>query len=257
MRIDTFWFYTRHFILTMYLLESVYGASKDTNHLESDPTVASIIGAVCYMLIGILFCFLGQKLFRITLFLSGFTLFSIISLSILAHTIPLESMDHEDRHAIYLGLSTFIGFIIGLFCIFFWKFGIFLIGLLGGFTFAMYLLALAPHSLISDGIWRIIFIIINAIICALLVIWFERQVIIVSTSISGAFGIGLGADIFAQTKLVSSTFEFLSAHDFDYNATDGTYIILGCVTVLALIGMKVQFHLYKDPFGSSKTKTQV
>ncbi|RKP08312.1 hypothetical protein THASP1DRAFT_29886 [Thamnocephalis sphaerospora] len=215
-------------------------------------TPQSIAAAVIFIVIGFLFCFFGYRLFRVTLFLVGFCVAGLLAFAVCTNVAPLDGTDGDDkRRTIYLAVSVAVGFVGGLICMCLWSVGVFLIGALGGVMAALYILALAPEGLIHSGIWRGVFIAVFALVGALLTLKFERPVIIVGTSLSGAFALGLGIDFFAHTNLGTAVSDFLSSRT-NYHAETKTYIMLGGIALLAIIGMVVQFRFFTGSFRRGK-----
>jgi hypothetical protein len=212
-------------------------------------TPQSIIGALICIGVGIVLGFFGYRFFRPTLFLVGFAVAAMLTYIGCINIKPLES-GNSTLETIYIVVTVAIGFIAGILCIVFWRFGIMLIGALGGFIAAVFILAWAPNGLIGDTTSRVLFIVILTVVFALVVFKLERPVIIIATSLAGSFGIVLGIDFFARQGVVTALTTFISSDlNLSYEITAGTYIMLAVLAILAVVCMIVQFHFFRAVFG--------
>ena len=203
----------------------------------------AIIAGIACILIGLFLTFLGARFFRTMLFFAGFALFALIAYIGAINIAPLQPGDLVMR-TVYLVVIIVIGLIGGVLVVIFWRVGLFVLGAVGGFFLAMFILSLAPNGLIPDPIFRAIFIVVLAIVCAFLVFKFERPAVIIATSIAGAFITMLGIDFFAHTYLLQSMVAFLSKTGA-YTADGRTYGMLAGVALLAIFGMIVQFRFFR------------
>lgn len=165
---------------------------------------------------------------------------------------PLDPNGDPIKRIVYLVLIVVAGLIGGILFAIFWRIGLFAVGALGGFFGAMFALAFLPPNILPDPIWRALIIVIATIICAFLVFKFERPVVIIATAIMGAFLAVLGVDCFARTQFAAAMAAFLSASG-RYNPDARTYGMLAGVAVMAVLGMIVQFTLFKGLFRRDKS----
>jgi hypothetical protein len=165
----------------------------------------------------------------------------------------MTGTDSDDlRSTIYIIVISAIGFVGGLLAVVFWRVGLTVIGALSGLVITLFILALAPNGLIQNNVGRALLIVAMVLICSFLVNRFQRPAIIVATSTSGAFSIGLGLDLVIGSQLAVSVAAFLAGGDEKpdavYNADAKTYVVLGIIAITAVGGMLIQFRFHKPDF---------
>jgi hypothetical protein len=121
--------------------------------------------------------------------------------------------------------------------------GIFLVGALGGICFALFVIGFYPSkfTILAESI----FIVVAAILGGIIIQFFEKPVIIVSTSFAGSYSIVYGIDTFTKTgfsKTVSIVFKdprtFLTVVE---NKT-GLIACYCTLVVLFILGCVLQFR---------------
>lgn len=110
-----------------------------------------------------------------------------------------------------------------------------------GFTIAMIILAMGSHGLISNGIGRSIFIAVLSIIGGIAILFMERPLLILGTSLGGAFALMIGVDVFTKAGLVEAARSFLAGQGV-YEVNKWVYLELGGVLLLAAVGIAVQWR---------------
>jgi len=173
--------------------------------------------------LGVLYCFVGYRLFKLVLALTGFTIAGLVAAGLTGYL--------TEGNVLGMGIAFAVGGLCGAFAlIFLYKVGVFLLGIAGALPLAFNALhgrdeAWAP--------WAIIGIVLVAGILALLI---ERPVMTLATATLGAWLITfsgalllLGADY--ETQLADPT-----------QASWIQWGIIGAWTVLTLLGSIVQFN---------------
>lgn len=214
------------------------------------PAVNIIAGVAC-IIVGLFLAFFGFRFFRPILFLVGFISFGLVTYIICINVSPITPEDTTKR-VIYLVLIIVLGLIGGILMAIFWRVALFLVGLLGGFFLSMFILSLAPNGLIPEPLFRSIFIVLLSIICSFLIFKFERPVVIISTAIIGAFLFILGVDLFAHAGFSDIVTQALSSTG-SYSASGRTYGMIAGLAITAILGMIVQFSLFKGLFRRDKS----
>ncbi|KAI8055308.1 hypothetical protein BDF22DRAFT_654206 [Syncephalis plumigaleata] len=246
-----------HLIMLLLAISVIDGVSAlEVPHIPQIPksaTPQSIIAAVICIGIGIFLCFFGYKYYRVATFFGGFGLFAFLTYIGCINISPMTGTDSDDlRSTIYIIVISAIGFIGGLLAVVFWRVGLTLIGALSGLVITLFILALAPNGLIQNNIGRALLIVGMVLVCSFLVHRFQRPAIIVATSTSGAFSIGLGLDLVIGSQLAVSVAAFLAGGeekpDAVYNADAKTYVVLGIIVIAAVGGMLIQFRFHKPDF---------
>ena len=106
---------------------------------------------------------------------------------------------YSNADAVLFWGSLAIGILGGLLALFVYRVGITLLGILAGFLAATWILSLKSGGLIQDQTGRIIFIVVLCLVGAIIVHFFEKIVIITSSSLGGAYSIVYGVDTFTKT----------------------------------------------------------
>lgn len=194
------------------------------------------------ILAGIIFLFFGFRLFKPVLALGGFMSLSILTFVVMLN-LESNSVDFGGtRDIIFIVSCTIAGLVGAVMMVFFWKLGLFFVGALGGLCFAIFFLSWKENGIIDEGLVRLVFIIASAISCGLLVVYFEKKMIIILTSISGSVLITAGVDNFIQVGFLAAIHTFITNHG-TFTVSSSMYGLLGSMVFLALVGVLVQSNL--------------
>lgn len=206
------------------------------------------IGGVIFIVGGFLFCFLGHRLFKIVLFLAGFFSIGLLVLYACIRISPPAAAD-STRKLVYFIVAIVFGLLGGLLFMCFWKLGLAAIGALAGFAFSMFLLSLSNDGLINHHAGRVIFIVAFIIIGILLIMIFEKHLLLIGTSVFGGYAFILGLDFFIQTGFTQHLLAFLngSPNSF-YKANSKIYAMLASMIVIIILGVIIQYKTFR-PYG--------
>ncbi|PWA01190.1 hypothetical protein BB558_002722 [Smittium angustum] len=236
--------------ILFYLASSVIVSAAGIDDASIDITnnggisASGITAGVILIVLGTIFLFFGRKLIKITIFFGGFFFVGILFLTI-AYVIRAPLDGENTRAIIYLVVAIAVGLIGGAFALWLYKLGLFILGCLGGFALAAYIMNWSSSGLFSQNWVRIVFIVVFVIIGGLLVIFFERPVTIISTSIYGSYALFVGIDCFAKTGFKESIASVLSKTTNPVKNTATIYGMLAGTIVLAIIGASFQFMVFK------------
>jgi hypothetical protein len=205
-------------------------------------TGLSIIG-------GLFLAFAGYRLFKATLFLVGFIAFADIAYWILVRVEPQTG--YANRNLMMLLVPIGAGIIGGLIAFKLFKFGLSLIGALGGATLAIIILSMKNNSLIETDTGRILFVLGMALIGGILIHFVERPAIIVSTSLLGSFTTFVGIDSIAKTGFAHTVQLFLFggvqlSSLNTYTASGGVIGMIVGTLILTAISAASQFQINKN-----------
>lgn len=154
--------------------------SASENSWQQMPRWAQILLCVIAMIVGLVNCYYGYKLFKFSVFIIGGFIIFLIMLGILDASI---SNDVSNRVAIIFGVSGACWLVGGIILVIFIPFAIFLLGAAIGVTVAIILNPICLYLVWPENptanlyIWMAIFGLITGIITC----WFERPIMIVST----------------------------------------------------------------------------
>ncbi|KAJ3129429.1 hypothetical protein HK101_005234 [Irineochytrium annulatum] len=214
---------------------------NDVYHLTAEQ---GILGVIC-MVVGAFLLIFGHKLWRPTLFLAGFVAGSVIGYSILANVEP--SGGYPRREDVLLFGAIAFGIIGGMLTLCVRTLGLAIIGGLGGYFLAIFILGLHDDGIIESGWGRAIFLAAMVIAGIVFVFYFEKHAIIIATAAAGAYLIVFGIDCFAHVGFVQATQEFLSAgsnHSITGFEVNWKVIALDVtVVVLFVMGLIIQYRI--------------
>lgn len=179
--------------------------------LTSGPLVIS--GAAIAILIGILFCFFGYRLFKIVLGIAGFIWGALLVASV------VFGLTHSTLAAVLAGLAG--GIVFALLAVFLYYVGVFILGTYLGAAVGIFVLAIFG---VMTPVWVIL---ILAILGGVLAVIFQRFMIVLSTAFVGAWAV-----VFGIFYLIPKT-----------KGGAYTYIALAAWIVLGVIGMLVQYRV--------------
>jgi len=235
--------------LTLFLLASaVYADDTSTNTTLINPSlpvssvprgqmrtdVGSIISLIVLVVIGLAYCFSGFSLFKPTLFMTGFFLAANITLMALDKSGSFTSSGYSPAalRLIYLAIAVGAGIVGGWLLVCCWGFGVYVIGLLGGYIAANLLISAIPTHLALAV--RIVIIVLACVAGVVLIHFFEKVIIIGATALAGAYVTVLGIDM-----VVNRGIAYDLQHD-EAPTMDSVYEVLGALG-LAAVGMIFQF----------------
>jgi len=203
-----------------------------------------VLGAFL-ILAGFTFLFFGHRLFKPTLFLAGFYFFGCLGYLFMINIEPAGGLNN--RETVLLVASIVFGIVGGLLAICFWKLAVALLGALMGFALAMFVLSWKSGGVISSGLPRAGFICALSLVGSVIILFFQKPIIIVSTSIIGAYSMAVGVDLFAHTGFIETTGAFLTSSSkasFEtFETNPKIYGMLGSTALLAIIGMVAQWRI--------------
>ncbi|KAI9089470.1 hypothetical protein DFS34DRAFT_388415 [Phlyctochytrium arcticum] len=156
---------------------------------------------------------------------------------------------YPNRDTVLLLGSLACGIVGGGISLCLWRIGLILLGATAGFLFGMFILSWESGGVIKDGKGRIIFLAVMTALPAIFISFFQKILLVVASSIAGAYSVIFGIDCYAKTGFTDSARNFLVGADkfsFTVFARDGKVIALLCSMIaLAIIGMIVQFRIFK------------
>lgn len=194
------------------------------------------------ILTGFLFCFYGKRLFKFSLFLAGLYFFGVTTY--LALTNAQDKIDlGENRSTLILIISGVAGVCGALLAVCIYRFGIYLIGAVGGFFFSLWLLSImGSHGQALEGTWRVVFIIGIVIVGIIAMFKAEKHFIVIATSMAGSFAMVLGADSYIDTGYLHLVDSLVGGAPFDPDSiTPSIYGMIVTTALLSIVGMVVQY----------------
>ncbi|RGB34670.1 hypothetical protein C1646_624269 [Rhizophagus diaphanus] len=239
------------------ILTSLFGIlfPLSINAQNNDPTFGigeqngsltphAIVTGVILIVTGIIFCFFGRKVYRLTLFLIGFYVGTIIAWVTISNA---GGFNGTASQTILLVVSLAIGFVVGLIFMCCATLAVWLLGALAGYTFALFILSWRSDGLIHNNAGRIVFIVVLTILGLLLACFFKNTLIILATAFIGAYAIILGIDLFARTGFAQSVRAFLDKNnDTPYTTNTKIYLMLAGMLGFFIVGSLFQFRYHRN-----------
>jgi len=215
-------------------------------------TLGLQIGSI---VLGLLWLFLGYRLIKVVLFLAGFVAFFFIVFALLTAHLQ-ATLATWLRYVI----AAAAGIIAGALFVLLRKVGYFCLGFVVGVVVAAVIVGATPlATLFSSGLIPLIIILSTGLVVAIATVFLQRILLVVGTSISGAYLIGVTVDglvpqlqTSVQMVLISIITNFSNPIPFSSNWKP--YAILGGIALLAIIGMLVQFLFTAKGHDAEKKK---
>lgn len=194
--------------------------------LSPNPLVISILSTTS-VIIGIIICFFGYRIFRFVLAVAGF----ILGASFIAGVASTLTESPDTSVIIIAGVAG--GLIAALSLLLLYSAGVFLLGALFG------VVMLSVISLIFNLSTNLLIYIIPAIICGVLALVLKRFMIILITSLVGAWVIIVGVLYIIDNDMNPLNPEFIT------NITEiETYRIIVSWIALSGLGFIVQYLIF-------------
>ncbi|KAJ1819505.1 hypothetical protein LPJ75_001182 [Coemansia sp. RSA 2598] len=209
-----------------------------------------IIAGIALIIIGFFFNYFGFKLAKVLVFLAGFCVVGGLVLYA-EYKIRTPREDEKGRQVWYLAIAAVFGILGGLLSLFLFNVGIALVGALGGFALASWILAMKSGGLIHSDAGRIIFIVAMIIVGMLAALFLKNPAIIVLSSIWGSYALFVGIDCFARTGFQYTALNFLNTPGAVYETSPKVYAMIACMAVSAVLGIIFQFVLLRKSKGKT------
>jgi hypothetical protein len=149
------------------------------------------------ILVGLYLGILGKKLFKVSICMIGGVVFTLVA-SLLLFTVFLDRSSPNSTGWIIMGVCGFVSIFVGLALAYFFHIGAAVAGGWGGVVLGLILYNSFVYKIDTNGqvvFW--IFIVLMGGIFAALAFWMFWHVIIVSTSLAGAYSVMRGISIYA------------------------------------------------------------
>lgn len=179
--------------LFLALILTVFAQEVVPPNIDFAFTPSVIVSGILTILVGSLMLLFGYRMLKFLLFCAGFFVFSIIG-----YTILTKTNAGSGSPTVLLYGSLAIGLVGGILAVLLYRLGISLLGALGGMTLALWINSLKAGGVLADKTQLTIFIIVFAVIGAIVIHFAEKIVIILCSSFAGAYSICYGIDTFTH-----------------------------------------------------------
>ncbi|KAJ2295118.1 hypothetical protein IWW55_005550 [Coemansia sp. RSA 2706] len=214
---------------------------------DSGALVASgIVAGIALIAIGFFFNYFGYRLVKVLVFLAGFCVVGGLVLYA-EYKIRPPHDDEHGRQLWYLGIAAILGALGGGLMLFLFKVGVALVGALGGFALASWILAMRSGGVIHSDVGRVLFIVALVVAGMVAALFLQRPAIIVASSVWGSYMLFVGIDCFARTGFQYTALAFLNTPGAAYITSPKVYAMIACMALSALLGVVAQFRLTRKP----------
>ncbi|KAG9303723.1 hypothetical protein G9A89_018620 [Geosiphon pyriformis] len=203
---------------------------------------SNIIYGIFFIVAGTFEVFQGYKYIRITLFLMSYLFFSTVTLVIL---LLLNNVTGNiDSVSFYFAIWLFAGLTGGFLGYFYWPLGLMLTGAYGAFSISICPIAMANIESYTIRCSLTIALMISFVIA---VHFFERYVIIITTSFGGAYTTMYGIDMFVGQRF-RDMIELMSPDGYLRFYPDvPIYLMISEMIILAIFGIWYEFCAHPEP----------
>ncbi|KAG2231988.1 hypothetical protein BDF21DRAFT_364357 [Thamnidium elegans] len=204
-----------------------------------------VIGALLIVL-GLYLMVFGFRSFRITLGVCGFLTFGLITWVAMANNQPYYGYVNNDITiiAVPFGLGILGAIIYALF----WNISIYLVGALGGFTLAMYILCCKVNLLITQVVARAALLVALPFFISFVTFFAEQYVLLFTFAFVGSYCFIVGVEFLAHTGYLAGIKSILDGnpyHQVVYVISRNVIILIAFIPILFLISFGWQFMYNK------------
>lgn len=209
-----------------------------------------VLFTIVYCLFGLFLCFSGAKRFKITaVIISGF-IFSVV-FTVIFLGIGSKIIDTEMKLWILLGVTFVVGLVIGAILIKCLKIIVFLLGACLGYMLGNFVYQIIQQFVnFNPEIMYYVVIALCALICGIIGLWFLKVIVILSTSIVGAYlfakGLSLVIGHWPDIQVIIDLLKNREYEQLKQMRDAWLYGYLGGWLLLSIIGIIVQFKLNKS-----------
>ncbi|KAF9151387.1 hypothetical protein BG015_006746 [Linnemannia schmuckeri] len=203
---------------------------------------------IILIIVGLVQVFYGFKFIRLTLVLTGFISWAVISM-IVTVVLRWDLVYFLFKPSHYYFWIWFLAGILGAILSFrYWDLGVAFSGGFGGFALAMGIIAAVNDSHNVTNTPRYILLAVLILLGAAVAIFYERFSIILGTSLGGSFMVMFGIDEFLQAgyREMIVIFDF-AGRTLQYHPDKTVFIMIGCSLALACLGIAWEFWHHAKP----------
>jgi len=208
---------------------------------------------IAAILVGLIWCFAGYRVLRVTLFLAGFILLYFVSFSLLS---SFPQVTDVLRPWVIMAISAGIGLLGGILVVVVFKIGVFIMGFIFGAILAIVVISFTPlqgviNANIQSNVTVYVFfgsVVGLGIIVGILAIIFIKFIVVIVTACNGSFVIMSSIDKLAPSfgifQILSGVFQrnnTVPTNTLDWTSYQ-TYVVLGGLVLLAIAGIAIQFR---------------
>ncbi|KAF9936619.1 hypothetical protein BGZ67_002159 [Mortierella alpina] len=205
-------------------------------------TWANCVYGLLFLFFGAIEVLHGYKYIRFTMLVAGFLVWASAAVMIML-IVDISSGNYQTS-GVYFAVWFIVGFIGSLVSFYFWHVGIILTGSYGMFVIVAIVFTAVN---LQNYVLRYTILALCLVLGGVLTYKFERMSVILSTSVGGAYSMMFGLDMFVQTGFRATFHVILSQSTARFHPVLGTWIMIGAVPVIALVGIVYELWRHEEP----------
>jgi len=229
---------------------SIFDDPKWREEYEDHKYLAPYILSGVGILLGLIVCFIGYRLFRPVLFLAGFIIGAGVCFCVLWYYT-------ETGLIVLICAPLLAGIGLGLVLLFAISAGIFLLGAILGFLVFTMIVSVRDGGIVHNDIFNWVGMGACSIIGGVVALIIQKPLIIFATAIGGSYAVIACIDRYVGGGFSRVIVQLIGNRHWEIVASYPTYIELGACALLAVIGIIVQFKVTgKNYYHSEKAHNQ-
>ncbi|KAI8082008.1 uncharacterized protein B0P05DRAFT_468413 [Gilbertella persicaria] len=204
-----------------------------------------VVGAILIVL-GLYLMVFGFRSFRITLAVCGFLTFGLITWVGMTNNQPYYGYVNND--VTIIAVPAGIGLLGAIIYAIFWNVSIYLVGALGGFALAMYILCCRSDLLITQVVARAAFLVALPVFMSFITFFAERYVLLFTFAFTGSCCFIVGIEFLAHTGYLAGIKSILDGnryHRVVYSINTKVIVLIVFIGVVFLISFAWQYTYNK------------
>lgn len=188
----------------------------------------------------------GFRSFRLTLGVCGFLTFALITWVAMANNQPYYGYINNDITMI--AVPAGLGLLGAIIYSFFWVISIYLVGALGGFALAMYILCCKANLLITQVVARAALLVAVPFFLSFITFFAERYVLLFTFAFVGSYCFIVGVEFLAHTGYLAGIKSILDGnpyHQVVYTISRNVIILIVFIPIIFVISFGWQFMYNK------------
>ncbi|KAI7904094.1 uncharacterized protein BX663DRAFT_432763 [Cokeromyces recurvatus] len=200
-----------------------------------------VVGAILIVL-GLYLIIFGFRSFRITLAVCGFLTFGLITWVAMTNNQPYYGYINDNITII--AVPAGLGLLGAIIYAIFWNISIYLVGALGGFTLALYILCCKSDLLITQTVARAALLVALPVFICFITFFAEQYVLLFTFAFTGAYCFVVGIDFLAHTGYLAGIKTILDGNPYHrvlYLFTRNVIIMIAFIPVIFIISFIWQY----------------
>lgn len=181
--------------------EVLNGSSHLLNELIYNKHWSSVFIIEIFAILGLILCFVGYRLLKTVLFVSGFTIGFLVVYTFTPLMFNTKvCCGAEGNKAVHLGVSAVIGVVIGILSLNLYRLGVFAVGQCLGLIVALSVLCTPVHVYFDSNVTYGLFMATSCCVFGSLSCKFEKPIVVMTTACGGSLVFLYGVDHFGRTS---------------------------------------------------------